>query len=170
MREFQSLLQWIGLINCKSVFAKEVAVITFQSLLQWIGLINPVMVGSASRMAPSFNPCCSGSGSSTRTPPRPACRPRGFNPCCSGSGSSTGDPPWIDRGLAEFQSLLQWIGLINAHQLHGEPTDLIVSILVAVDRAHQLGVAGLRRGQGVGVSILVAVDRAHQLRTAWSMS
>src|SRR5579875_2217247 len=111
---FQSLLQWIGLIN----FASDLHRIrrkVFQSLLQWIGLIN------------------------RRYPPTPIPRVCSFNPCCSGSGSSTLEEG-MDYVLTQmFQSLLQWIGLINTFSGAASGSITGVSILVAVDRAHQHG-------------------------------
>src|SRR5579875_3099163 len=135
---FQSLLQWIGLINSPRRSAILSSKALFQSLLQWIGLINGMGVGGYLRR-------------------------RGVSILVAVDRAHQQDV--LARGRlvegAPFQSLLQWIGLINPGDEERPPRLVNVSILVAVDRAHQLRFRSAPYSSK-GVSILVAVDRAHQ--------
>ncbi len=137
--------------------------------------------------AASFNPCCSGFGSSTRPPSWLRSRIQkfqsllfwirllnsvtgssrttsssSFNPCCSGFGSST-LMGWATPAATDgrFQSLLFWIRLLNGAMPIGGSGFVQVSILVVLDSAPQP--QGARRRQSrPGVSILVVLDSAPQ--------
>ena len=72
------------------------------------------MRGCPRRWIRGFNPCCRGTAWSTGDGRlrRNGIPTVGFNPCCRGTAWSTPATPTA-IGVAEFQSLLSWNGLVN---------------------------------------------------------
>ena len=111
--KFQSLLSWIGLLNKLSILARPPAWM-FQSLLSWIGLLNYPLFHSLYSVTKGFNPCCPGSASST------VCDQRLRHSHHHVSILVVLDrPPQLSTlstwkaSMSLFQSLLSWIGLLN---------------------------------------------------------
>ncbi len=117
-------------------------------------------------------------------------RSRCFNPCCGGLVASTSARAQSAAPVRVFQSLLWWIGRVNARATWSGATGRTsfnpccgglvastssssdasrpahaVSILVVVDWSRQPAAAGLRPRAPCRVSILVVVDWSRQLRT-----
>ena len=110
----------------------------FQSLLSWIGLLNIARLDKIPCRIMGFNPCCPGSGSSTRRrPPSPGWARR-FNPCCPGSGSSTaaGRATW-PMPIRSFNPCCPGSGSSTRTLWPAAWPIAWVSILVVLDRAPQ---------------------------------